>query len=511
MRIETTSIRIPELIDRVGAGEFLIPKFQREFVWDSSTIKLFFDSILRGFPVGSLILWTPSEVSFEVETEVGGIKIVGNRKGNGEYVLDGRQRITTLMSVLNPDGDLFDNYYIDLSTDDILYASNGARKSHPRYLKLGVAFDPVLLLDRLDDIKKHPSIREDQKRYYQEKAKEINKILSRYSIGVVGVEGGEIDEATVIFYRLNSQGVDISEDYMIQAMAYGENNNFRFGEEITKILESLQQYNFDGLKRGVIFRCVFNYLDKPVLNGKAKLLLKVKKQLPSIMGEMASDVRRLVEFLYHDLGMVKSELLPNWNQFIFLSYYFRKHREGLNPEQKGELMRWFLYTTYTGRFSNQSLADSREDFQDFMDFADGKKNRPIEYDLSQMNFDAPRKVNLSNVRSKAYIISSILSRQEPVPEICDLELMNLVKGGDNGVGNRVITMTTEERAEFIQEQIKMDEVGFDDIDYAVLSKYGISAGVVEGIMAGQKEEAILRREKVLLEREKSFVMSKFKG
>ncbi len=35
----------------------ILPDIQREFVWDSERICRLFDSLLRGFPIGNLLIW----------------------------------------------------------------------------------------------------------------------------------------------------------------------------------------------------------------------------------------------------------------------------------------------------------------------------------------------------------------------------------------------------------------------------------------------------------------------
>lgn len=52
MEPKTISDVIPEL-----NSTYLIPAIQREFVWDTDQILDLFDSILRDYPIGSLLLW----------------------------------------------------------------------------------------------------------------------------------------------------------------------------------------------------------------------------------------------------------------------------------------------------------------------------------------------------------------------------------------------------------------------------------------------------------------------
>ena len=54
-------LSIRNLIDRVERGEIRIPAFQRGFVWDAERISFLMDSIHKGYPFGSVILWQTRE------------------------------------------------------------------------------------------------------------------------------------------------------------------------------------------------------------------------------------------------------------------------------------------------------------------------------------------------------------------------------------------------------------------------------------------------------------------
>ena len=125
--METVSIKpdaedFSSLLERLSEGEILIPTFQREFVWENSMIRDLFDSILRGYPVGSLIFWKPAEEKFNVVDNIGGVK-VDTQSDTSSYVLDGRQRLTALMSVLNAKGCNFNKFFLNLKDDTVEYSS----------------------------------------------------------------------------------------------------------------------------------------------------------------------------------------------------------------------------------------------------------------------------------------------------------------------------------------------------------------------------------------------------
>lgn len=52
-----TPITIREALDKIQAQEFVLPAIQREFVWSAPQIISLFDSLMRGYPIGSFLFW----------------------------------------------------------------------------------------------------------------------------------------------------------------------------------------------------------------------------------------------------------------------------------------------------------------------------------------------------------------------------------------------------------------------------------------------------------------------
>lgn len=107
-------ISIREAMDRINANVngWFLPNIQRQYVWgsrDSSEeyICLLVDSLLRGYPIGGLVLWETDERvpyrEFLRDYSVGSVaKIVPEERwsNNKFLVYDGQQRLQTLYSVL---------------------------------------------------------------------------------------------------------------------------------------------------------------------------------------------------------------------------------------------------------------------------------------------------------------------------------------------------------------------------------------------------------------------------
>jgi hypothetical protein len=52
-----TPVSVEEILTAIHRKEYLLPAIQREFVWNPDQIRRLFDSLMRGYPIGSFLLW----------------------------------------------------------------------------------------------------------------------------------------------------------------------------------------------------------------------------------------------------------------------------------------------------------------------------------------------------------------------------------------------------------------------------------------------------------------------
>ncbi len=96
-RISHSSHFITNVLSDARRGELVLPQFQRPFCWDPADVLALLDSALRGFPLGTLLLWG--------DWWGGGISVANCRSFLGcappqksaTLVLDGQQRIQALL------------------------------------------------------------------------------------------------------------------------------------------------------------------------------------------------------------------------------------------------------------------------------------------------------------------------------------------------------------------------------------------------------------------------------
>ncbi len=102
------AVSVAEVLERVHSNEYLLPAIQREFVWNTSQIRALFDSVMRGYPIGSFLLWKVNPANVGAFTFYNFITDYHEKdqpyatkahvpSGSGlTAVLDGQQRLTAL-------------------------------------------------------------------------------------------------------------------------------------------------------------------------------------------------------------------------------------------------------------------------------------------------------------------------------------------------------------------------------------------------------------------------------
>jgi hypothetical protein len=88
---------VQELVSDIENGKIRLPEMQRRFVWKSSRIRDLLDSLYRGYPSGTILLW---ETTDEVPTQEFAVSQQENPLQTTLLLLDGQQRLTSLSAIL---------------------------------------------------------------------------------------------------------------------------------------------------------------------------------------------------------------------------------------------------------------------------------------------------------------------------------------------------------------------------------------------------------------------------
>jgi uncharacterized protein with ParB-like and HNH nuclease domain len=94
---ESKTVTVRTLMKNMRGMWRLLPSFQRSFVWDEEDVKKFLESILLGYPIGTILLWKPSNPKIDpFALDMVDAQPTTLVTGDGEvyYVVDGQQRLT---------------------------------------------------------------------------------------------------------------------------------------------------------------------------------------------------------------------------------------------------------------------------------------------------------------------------------------------------------------------------------------------------------------------------------
>src|ERR1700730_14970607 len=88
---------VEELVGMVQRGELRLPEMQRRYVWKSTRVRDLLDSLYRGYPSGTILLWESDE---GVPLQAFWIAQSDNPYRTTRLLLDGQQRLTSLSAVI---------------------------------------------------------------------------------------------------------------------------------------------------------------------------------------------------------------------------------------------------------------------------------------------------------------------------------------------------------------------------------------------------------------------------
>lgn len=228
--IHTDDYKIQDLVKELGEDKFLIPTFQRDFVWDPQNILNLWDSIYKFYPIGSILYWE-TDTFLHTHRKLGGFEFPHDEDTVREfkdwrYVLDGQQRITSLLVSLKggtgrvEGNEKFDyTLYFDATKAEFLFGDK-------REERIAAGCNPAFLL-RVRDVPTWPfSFYKDISSVVGFSAEieanlaRLQRIFTHYVIPVVRIRGVEVKEVCDIFERINQEGKKLDPVDIMVARTY---------------------------------------------------------------------------------------------------------------------------------------------------------------------------------------------------------------------------------------------------------------------------------------------------
>lgn len=96
--VQPTNWTISKLVSMYVDKQIQLPEMQRKYVWKAEKVRKLIDSIYKGYPSGSILLWETDEMPETREAAVS--SDIENNLTTKLLLLDGQQRLTSLATVL---------------------------------------------------------------------------------------------------------------------------------------------------------------------------------------------------------------------------------------------------------------------------------------------------------------------------------------------------------------------------------------------------------------------------
>lgn len=383
------SKKYTDLISEIQKGHIKVPKFQRNFVWSLDKTAKLLDSILKGYPIGTFILWETNE-------RLNDIKNIGNLSlppvpddTKVQYVLDGQQRITSLYAAflgakIQKEGEKkitdYSDIYVDLDGD----VENNDEQIVVSEQPDGVHITLHEVLNFNDNLLK---IKE---RYTDEQFKKIHEYsqtFSTYDFSTIVLRKEDIDSAIEVFTRINTGGQTLTLFEIMSAKTYDEEQNFDMEDRFQELLKELEERKYDTISSSVILFVLALILSKNK-ECKRKVILQLDKQeIIDVWDDVISALKESIDYFRSVYRIPVSAILPYDALLVPFAYFFYFHKEKPKGEQIKFLEEFFWRVSLSFRYSSSTESRLAQDIKRIDEILQG--NRP-NYEEMKVFLSSPK-------------------------------------------------------------------------------------------------------------------------
>jgi len=401
-------MKILEILEKIQREEWVLPPFQRDFVWtDRRKLIDFVDSLYKGYPIGSIIIWNPSEdIHKKRKLQV---EASGEPYNAQEFIMDGQQRLTTIARIFNGQPFSFQTYpyilHFDLEEEEFHFIEEDRKVKNCLPFHEIIDGDNQKLVERLD-------------RDLVSKKGEAN-IGSLFS-NIRGIQKRELDiertnplpmpEALRLFIRVNTggkqlTGVNLALGYISVKWEDARKSFEEFRNQMDKT-----GFNFD---LQFFMRCLWAIATKRSLTTR-----RVRDSKPSDTKNIESDwektkegIRKLIDFLRNELLLQSNKYIDAENTLIPIVLLYSLKPEKVEKQQN-LLAYWFCLSYINQRLSGQSTRVLDNDIKTTLE-----SDNPIQELLGDENLEIKgpikRKMDASFIKGEnrhLRLILNILAR-----------------------------------------------------------------------------------------------------
>ena len=394
-RIKPDSYGITTYLEGLRRGQYQIPTFQRDVVWDRERVKRLWDSIYRFYPLGSILVWR-TMIRLQNHREIGGHPLRDNpSSGEFQYLLDGQQRTTALLTSIyggriKGQESRDPHLYVDLTVADAdeiedeswrdrflfwdeiddrggqLLRNVGRKKRYDG----GHIVKLEDIAHRYSDLERRlvESGREDYDDPAREQLRSFKQVFDNYKLSFIELRGIEVAEVCQIFERINQAGQPLSMFDIVVAKTFRPQDDGVPGFYLRGLFEQFRhELNLAGSRFAAVDDMTLLQVlavlvrdrvpDAGVHNITDRYLNVLRTEhLEAVWEEGTEAIRKVFDFLDNHLRLSGPALVPYRYFYMSLTSYFFRNA---SPDYS-LLRRYFWYYS----FHNEDLLSNTTHLRD---------------------------------------------------------------------------------------------------------------------------------------------------
>ncbi|MDV7777236.1 DUF262 domain-containing protein [Enterococcus faecalis] len=361
---------IKNLIKKIDNNEYVLPALQREFVWKPEQIERLFDSIMKGYPIGSFLFWNVQNENinkyefynilkeYHQRDARHNTKINISHKDSVTAILDGQQRITSIYIALKgtysykikgawknndnayPSRQLYLNIVspnLDTNKDvqfDFRFLTNEEAEDFTEdtlwypvsdilQFEVGEMFTVIARYQELYR-KNFPNESVEKTSYIMNSLGTLHQMMEKDILAYYEENSQEIDKVLDIFIRMNSGGTTLTYSDLLLSLATAKWQNLNAREEIYSLVDELNiignGFNFN---KDNILKAALVLTDKKNIKFRASNFDKQTTNLIETNWEKTKKAISLAVNLLSNFGFNGDTLIAN-SVIIPVVYYLYK-------------------------------------------------------------------------------------------------------------------------------------------------------------------------------------------
>ncbi len=386
-KIDTT---VGNLVAMIKSGELRLPEMQRRYVWPATRVRDLLDSLYRGYPSGTILVW---ETDREMPSRDLAVSQAESPFRGHKLLLDGQQRLTSLTAILrgesvtvrgrvkpidilfnldHPEGPPVD--VTEVENDSAELDDNGTESDEeegeptiqeqlrrrtfvvasktlaadPRWIRVSDAFDEKIgdgqLLKRLVSGFDDPLYDK-----YSTRLQKLRKIRDYSYVMHVLEKGHTYEEVAEIFVRVNSLGIKLrGSDLALAQITSRWPDSLQLFEQFQEECEE-SWYTLD---LGLIVRALVVFT-----TGQSRFRTAGTVPVPSLKTgweDAKQGLQFSINFLRSNAGIEDESLLSSLLFIVSIGYFAKQRNYRLTSAEETNLRRWLYVANARGHYSASS-------------------------------------------------------------------------------------------------------------------------------------------------------------